>query len=834
MGDIKFQERSYKPSKYHIMTDPEVATAPMGIHLDENKCIGCGVCILQCPSQVLKLVKRAAPSANQLPACQYNCPAGVEIQDYMKLMDNRAFFDEAWRVLTRTNPFPSVTGRVCPHPCESGCNRVYMDASLNINCIERSLGDHGIEKGLTFAPPAEKKDQKVAIIGSGPAGLSCAYQLALKGYQVTVFEASSKAGGMLSHAIPVFRLPDGVVEKEIKRITDLGVTLKLGVAVGTDILLDDLKRQFSAVYVAIGAQGSSALCIKGEESENVLSGLAFLRSIKENKPVELGNKVIVIGGGNTAVDAARSARRICRDVTILYRRTAAEMPAYAAEVEAAREEGVKIEFLCAPVNVSGKGESATVTCLRMQLVEADASGRLRPVPVEGSDFNLDCSTVIVAVGQEISSVGFEGLIGGTGWISTGDLGQTADKNVFAGGDAVSGPGLVSEAIGAGRKAALGIDAFIRGEQLELQEKKEISFKGIPMNGFHHFSECRKIGRCETGKLDPQKRLKNPDAEEALPFTPEQVENESRRCLECGQYRPEYATIRNTPYFGKVCIACHNCDAICPQGAITMDSFYRVDEGRWATAHGIPVEVQDGLPNPLRLPRPLPFTEIESRITEVEKVLYTRRSVRVFKPDPLPRELIERVLEAGRFSPTAGNCEGFKYTVITNRALMDEMNEATHNFLGNFAKIYMKKNPFMMMLKKLLCLIYPNATDPRPMAAVAGMISSQYGDGKMHAFFDAPCAIMITPHDLHISEPELGAGIACQNMVLAAHSLGLGTCYVGLAVNTINKDFKVKKKFRKKLGLEWPYEKPSMFVLLGYPAVQVDGAVPRTFPTVEWM
>ena len=197
-------------------------------------------------------------------------------------------------------------------------------------------------------------------------------------------------------------------------------------------------------------------------------------------------------------------------------------------------------------------------------------------------------------------------------------------------------------------------------------------------------------------------------------------------------------------------------------------------------------------------------------------------------------MIERVLEAGRFAPTAGNCVGVKFVVITDRGLMDELSVATAKFLGTFTKIYNNKTPGMMLLKRLLCMIYPNATDQRPMQAVTGLLSPQSGDEPINTFFDAPCAIMVVPHALHISEPDLGMGIICHSMVLAAHSLGLGTCYVGLTTNTLNKDFKSKLKFKKRLGLEWPYERPAMFILLGYPAVQTDGAVPREFPQVEWI
>src|SRR5208283_3334066 len=571
---IEFQKRPYKPSKYHFMTDPDVATAPMGIDLNEDKCIGCGICMPQCPSQTLAMTKREKPSTLQSPACQFNCPAGIDVREYLKIIANGSSFDDAWKILTRTNPFPAITGRVCPHPCESGCNRTCLDKPLNINCIERAVGDYGLEKNLHFEKSAKKKDIKIAVVGSGPSGLSCAYQLALMGYAVTMFEASAKPGGMLTYAIPSYRLPEEVVGKEIQRIIDLGVTMKVNTAIGKDISLSDLKKEFKAVYVAIGAQGSTPIGIEGED---VLTGLAFLRAAREGKNIKLGKKAVVIGGGNTAIDAARTARRMGSEVTVLYRRTKAEMPAYASEVEAAIEEGVKIQFLCAPVKLSAKGK---VTCQKMELREKDESGRPMPVPVKGSEFDVDFSTLIAAIGQDLDSTGLDGIPLRGSWIFTDAFGQTSEKNTFAGGDAVSGPGLVSQAIGAGRKAALGIDAFIRGVKLDLPDKIEISFRNVPyMDRQRHLYEYKKIARVDAKKLDAGKRLANKNAEEAIPFTRDQVVSESKRCIECGMYKIEYTYIHNNPYFGKVCLACHNCDAICPQGAIAMQGFYRVDEGR---------------------------------------------------------------------------------------------------------------------------------------------------------------------------------------------------------------------------------------------------------------
>ncbi|PKN53569.1 MAG: hypothetical protein CVU55_00135 [Deltaproteobacteria bacterium HGW-Deltaproteobacteria-13] len=696
------------------------------------------------------------------------------------------------------------------------------------------MGDYGLEKGLAFEKTSQKKNEKVAIIGSGPAGLSCAYQLAKLGYDVTVFEAASRPGGMLRYAIPAYRLPEKVVDAEIGRIVNLGVTMKLGTVVGKDISFDELKKQFKAVYVAIGAQGSTAMGVEGEDGK-VLSGLAFLKSVKEKNPIKIGKKVVVIGGGNTAIDAARTARRMGSDVTILYRRTVAEMPAHVEEINAAKEEGVKIQFLCAPVKVSG----SSVTCTKMELGSPDASGRPKPMPVKGSEFDVQCETLIAAIGQDLNLTGLENIPRAANWINANILGQTAENGIFAGGDAVTGPGLVAEAIGAGRKAALGIDAFIRGVKIELPKKMEISYKGIPLMGAPHFRDTEDFKRTDGAKLDAAKRLSSPDAEEALPFGQDKALSESRRCLGCGSYK---ASFQGFPeYFGKICLACHDCETICPNGAVIMPHFYRVDEGRFATDYDFPLYSRDGMPNPLRMERPAPFKEIESQITSTEKVIYERRSVRVFKQDPVPRELIERVLEAGRFAPTAGNCIGYKVTVITDREVLDEWHKSTIFFLSNVANIVMHKNPLIDILKRILVIARPSSFDQRPMAAISGLTRvrfgskhSRFGINEVDTFFGAPCAILLHGHHHHVSHREIGLGIIAQNMVLAAHALGLGTCYQGLPLNTLKQApwMKFKKGLLEKLGVEWPYVPTVMFVM-GYPAVKVDGVVPREFPQVKW-
>lgn len=837
--NIAMEKKNYRPSKFKYMVDPPVVSAPFTIIVDEDKCLGCGVCIRNCPGNGIGMVPKSKISDVQSPACQYNCPAGIDIREYLKLLNDGASLAEAWKVLTRNNPFPAVTGRVCPHPCESACNRTYLDAAaVNINCIERTVGDFGLEKGLAFEKAVQKNNEKIAIVGSGPAGMSCAYQLAGIGYDVTIFEAAAKPGGMLRYAIPSYRLPEAVVDGEIARIMNLGVTIKLGTLVGKDILFDELKKQFKAVYLAIGAQGSTALGVDGEEG-NVLSGLAFLKSVRERNPIKIGKKVVVVGGGNTAIDAARTVRRMGSDVTILYRRTAAEMPAYKEEVAAAKEEGVKIQFLCAPVKVGSSGNALTVTCTKMELGSPDASGRPKPEPVKGSEFDVQCETLISAIGQDINLTGLENIPRANNWIGADDLGQTAEKGIYAGGDVVTGPALVSSAIGAGRKAALSIDAFIKSKKVERPEKMEVSYKDLPLRNAPHFKHLQDIKRTDGEKLDASKRLANPDLEETMPFTPDQITSESKRCLGCGTYKASFEGFPE--YFGKICLACHDCESICPNDALIMPNFFRIDEGRFATDYDFPVDSRDGLPNPLRLERPVPFKEIESQITPTEKVIYERRSVRTFKPDPVPRELIERVLEAGRFAPTAGNCIGYKVTVITDREVLDEWHKSTIFFLTNVSNITMHKNPLIDMLKRILVLVRPSSFDIRPMAAISGLTrarftgtQSRFGNHEVDCFFEAPCAILLHAHHHHVSHKEVGLGIIAQTMVLAAHSLGLGTCYQGLPINTLKQApwMKFKKGLLKKLGVEWPYEPVIMFVM-GYPAVKVDGAVPREFPKVEW-
>lgn len=815
--------RKFKPSKFKYVSDPPVITKPFGIEVDKDKCIGCSVCVKECPVQSIEMVPRKEPSAKQRAACQYHCPAGTDIRGYMQLLATGGSYEEAWKIIVEMNPMPAVTGRVCPHPCEGSCNRSGVDSPVNIHGMERFIGDYALANGLSFDKPGSMSNGKVAVVGSGPSGMSCAYQLTRLGYQVTVFESGSKPGGMLTWAIPRYRLPDSVVDAEIKRIVDLGVTMKLGVTLGKDISLAELKKEFKAVYIAPGAQRSTAFDIDIQNDVNVCSGLAFLRSIKENKPLNIGKQVIVIGGGNTAIDAARSALRMGSDVTILYRRTIAEMPAHISEVESAKQEGVKIEFLCTPVKIAKGGKTSLATCQRMELGEPDESGRRRPVPIKGSEFDITFDTLIPAIGQDLDAEGLEQLLGSS-WITTDSMGGTGEKGIFAGGDAATGPGLVSEAIGAGRMAARAIDAYIKGKDVILPEIKEISYHGVP------FPEIKKAARNEAGDMPVAQRLSKPDMEVCASISGSQAAAEPGRCLGCGLNEPNFAGVQ---YFGKICIACHDCQAVCPQEALVFPHFYKVEEGRFAYDFDYP-EVGQGYPNPLQLEKPVPLGEIDDQLTGVEKILYRRRSTRVYKDEPVPKNIINRIIEAGRFAPSAGNCQGWKFVVVTDKQFMADLSESSLKFLGLFTKLYQGRGPGRTLLKKALAFLKPNSIDQRPMAAIQGSLAPRFGEGMINCLFNAPVTIFLLKHSMHVSDPELGMGILGQNMVLTAHSLGLGTCYVGFVANALNLDPITKKKFGKRLGLEWPYDSVSIVITLGYPAVQVDKPVDREFPKVKWL
>jgi formate dehydrogenase major subunit len=400
--------------------------------------------------------------------CRLNCPADVDIQGYMSLI-HLGKFKEAIALIKEKNPLPSVCGRVCTRKCELNCRRRLVDEPVGIDFLKRYVADQDMIGEMWKPELKPSNGTRVAIIGGGPAGLTCAYYLVLEGYQPAIFEALPAMGGMLRYGIPEYRLPKDVLDKEINWITDLGVDVHLGKTLGKDFSIDDLFNQgFRSVFIGLGAQIGKPMQVENEEAEGVLSGVEFLQQVetKTNPPVK--GRVVVVGGGNTAIDAARTSIRLGADkVILLYRRTRREMPANSIEIDAAEHEGVEMQFLAAPVRVNVEaGRMASIECIKMELGEPDSSVRRRPVPVKGSEYSLTCDWVISAIGQEANLDGVEGdgAIKITKWKTIDARSGTFDTSrpgVFAGGDVVTGPADAIDAIAAGRKAARAIDKYIQ-------------------------------------------------------------------------------------------------------------------------------------------------------------------------------------------------------------------------------------------------------------------------------------------------------------------------------------------------------------------------------------
>ena len=475
--------------------------------------------------------------------CMDACPIHLDVPKYVEAIKN-AKFDDALAVIRERLPLPGIVGRVCYHPCEQNCRRANADQPIAIRSLKRFAADQAAAKNqppeVQVTPSANAG--KVAVIGAGPAGLTCAYHLALKGHQVTIFEKQTLNGGMLALGIPDYRLPTLVREEEIRTITDLGVELRSGVSIGSGITISQLREEgFQAFFLSIGAHECKTLGIEGEDLEGVYPGVDFLRDVKLGKKISLGKRVAVIGGGNVAIDAVRTVRRLgAEEAVILYRRGWEEMPAHHEEIADCQAEGIEIRTLVNPKRLLGEnGKIRAVECLKMTLGEPDDSGRRRPVLLEGSEFLLEVDGVIPALGQESdwACLGPECQCTLSEWgtvkVNPYTL-QTDDPDIFAGGDAVNGPRSVIEAAANGKKAAQSIDRFINGLPLEPDQDDLFDdlFKAIRV--YDPREEVRvpeKLERIPLTKLTPDERNQNFKEVEQGYSTVEAVA-EAERCLRC--------------------------------------------------------------------------------------------------------------------------------------------------------------------------------------------------------------------------------------------------------------------------------------------------------------
>ncbi|TET48327.1 FAD-dependent oxidoreductase, partial [Candidatus Aerophobetes bacterium] len=487
---------------------------------------------------------KAEINDNLIPPCQAGCPAGIDIQGYVALI-SQGKFGEAFDLIREKVPFPLVLSRICPRPCEEKCIRGKVDEPVAINALKRFVADWQMEKGVESnlsVPnpplPTDNSQLKVAIIGAGPAGLTCAYELTKLGYKVTVFESSSKAGGMLVLGIPGYRLPKGLVEKEIKEIEEQGVEIKLNTTIGKDLTLGDLKEMgYKAIFIATGAHKSKRLNIPGENLLGVMDGLSFLKRVNLDKQVEVGKRVAIIGGGNTAVDAARSSIRLgAKEVYLVYRRTKEEMPAIPKEIERAEEEGVKILYLTLPTEITGKnGRVNGLKCVPLVLDEIDAEGRRKPLPISASEFLLKIDTLIVAMGQspDLSFLDEERelKIGEDNSIVVNPITYaTSQPGIFAAGDVVKGSSSVIEAIAAGKRAAVSMHRYLQGESLrEDHQIDEVIVSANKVLKEKGFVEQKK--RVEISTLPIERRRSTLREIERVLEEKEAIQ-EAKRCLAC--------------------------------------------------------------------------------------------------------------------------------------------------------------------------------------------------------------------------------------------------------------------------------------------------------------
>ena len=544
-------------------------------YIKEGVCTGCGECAKVCPVSLpsewdegladRKAIFRAFPQAVPITftidkkdraPCTTTCPAGINVQGYVQLIGQGKYL-EAVKLILQRLPLPGVLGRVCPHPCEGQCRRGEVDAPVAIRDLKRFAADQVQPEDLPVAA-IEDRPGKAAVVGSGPAGLTVAWDLRLKGWQVTLFEALPVLGGMLRVGIPDYRLPPDILDREIDYLLRHGIESKTGMRLGEDFSLADLSEQgYQAVFLAIGAHAAMNLGIPGEETANgVLDAIAFLRDVNLGDRQCPGRKVVVVGGGNVAIDAARTAKRLgAETVTVVYRRSEQEMPAYGEEIQGAKEEGVQFATLAAPVGIRAENDCVVgFECIRTELGPPDDSGRRRPVPVQGSEFVIDCDAVIPAIGQKTDvawtrqAPDLKLTARNTVAVHPQTM-QTSLPHVFAAGDAVSGPATVIEAVAAGHRAAEAMHLFLQGEDLSADDAA-LADRPAPGNDWAAIPEdTPPLPRVRPGHLEIAARSKSFDEVETC-MDEDDARKEASRCLNCG-----------------VCSECMACVSVCEAKAI---------------------------------------------------------------------------------------------------------------------------------------------------------------------------------------------------------------------------------------------------------------------------